>query len=134
MDGLIALGMHLSVFCAEDLPFATEQDGRTATAGTFLGTYLFDQYRAACSEWPRAAISSDTRAPVTSRVPTVLVSGFFDPVTPPEFAAHIAQSLPLARTIVSRSGAHGSVEGCPRAAAIAALEGNTLSNIPTVCQ
>lgn len=130
----IALGTHLSVFCAEDVPFATEAEARTATAGTFLGTYLFDEYRAACSEWPRGEIASDTRAPVASRVPTVLVSGFFDPVTPPQFAAHIAQSLPLARTLVSPAGSHGSVADCPREAALTALGRGTLTDPPPGCR
>jgi pimeloyl-ACP methyl ester carboxylesterase len=134
MDRAIAFGMHLSVFCAEDMPFATEADARAASAGTFMGTYLFDEYRTACSAWPRGAIESDTRAPVTSRVPTLLVSGSFDPVTPPAFAAHIAQSLPLARTIVSPAGAHGSVAGCPRAAALAVLDRATLTGLPEACQ
>ena len=133
MGRSIALGLHLSVFCSEDMPFATEADARQQTAGTFLGTYLFDDYRAACAEWPRGPIAADARTPVTSRVPTVLVSGFFDPVTPPEFAAHIARSLPLARTIVSPSGSHGSAAGCPRDAAIAILERGTLSNLPAAC-
>jgi pimeloyl-ACP methyl ester carboxylesterase len=131
---VIAIGMHLSVFCAEDLPFATDADARAAAAGTFLGTYLFEEYRAACSNWPRGTIATDTRSPVTSRVPTVLVSGFFDPVTPPEFAEHIARSLPVARTIVSPSGAHGSVAGCPLPAAVTALDRGTLSDLPSVCR
>ena len=130
----IAYGMHLSVFCAEDVPFATDADIDRATSNTFMRRYLFDEYRAACRVWPRARIASDARTPVTARVPTLLVSGFFDPVTPPQFAERIARSLPLAMTVVSPTGAHGSATGCPRAAALYVLGHATLQGVPGVCR
>jgi pimeloyl-ACP methyl ester carboxylesterase len=130
----LAYGMHLSVFCAEDVPFATEAEIESATTGTFMGRYLFDEYRNACHVWPRGAIAADARAPVTARVPTLLVSGFFDPVTPPEFADRVAQSLPVARTIVAPLGAHGSALGCARAAVLYVLLNGTLADAPDACR
>jgi pimeloyl-ACP methyl ester carboxylesterase len=134
LERTIAFGQHLSVFCAEDVPFATDAEIATAAAGTFLGRYLFDEYRAACRGWPRAAIAADARTPVTSRVPTLLVSGAFDPVTPPAFAEHVQRGLPLARWIVSPTAAHGAAAGCPRSLVLADLEHGSIDAIGDECR
>jgi hypothetical protein len=44
----LAHGVHFSVLCSEDVAFATDRDIVEATSGTFIGRYLFDQYRHAC--------------------------------------------------------------------------------------
>ena len=130
----IAYGMHWSVLCAEDIPFATDKEIATATAGTYIGSYIMDEYRAACALWPRANIAKDFKTPVADRVPTLLVSGYFDPVTPPQFADRIALSLPLARTIVSPNSAHGSASGCPRAAVLHLMINGTFDGMPEACR
>jgi pimeloyl-ACP methyl ester carboxylesterase len=134
LERAIAEGLHLSILCAEDVPFATDAQIDAATKGTFIGRYLFDEYRNACKAWPRAAIAGDARTPVTARVPTLLISGYFDPVTPPEFADRVARSLPIAKTILAPAGAHGSVLDCPREAAIYVLQRGTLDGVPEVCR
>lgn len=134
MDRAIAFGTHLSVFCAEDVPFPSEADVEQATAGTFLGRYLFDEYRNACRDWPRSRIAADARTPVTSRAPTLLVSGAFDPVTPPAFAERVARSLAASLSITVPAGSHGSSYGCPRAAVLHVLQHATLDGVPSVCR
>jgi pimeloyl-ACP methyl ester carboxylesterase len=134
IDGRLALGLHLSVLCAEDVAFATAAAANAAAAGTVLGRYVFDEYRRACAEWPRATIPDDSRRPVDARVPTVLVSGYFDPVTPPEFAERVARWLPLNLQIVSPSTAHGSASQCPSSAIIGALRSGGVQGLPRVCQ
>jgi pimeloyl-ACP methyl ester carboxylesterase len=133
IDGRLALGLHLSVLCAEDVAFATDAAANAAAAGTVLGRYVFDEYRRACAEWPRAMIPDDSRRPVDARVPTVLVSGYFDPVTPPEFAERVGRSLPLSLLIVSPSTAHGSASQCPSRAIIVALTSGGVQGLPRVC-
>jgi pimeloyl-ACP methyl ester carboxylesterase len=64
----------------------------------------------------------------------LLISGYFDPVTPPPFAEPIARSLPFARLIVAPMGAHGSAPGCPRAAALHVLISGTFDRMPEVCR
>jgi pimeloyl-ACP methyl ester carboxylesterase len=128
-----AYGLHFSVFCSEDLPFISEADITEATAHTFLGRYVIDEYRRACALWPRGRIASDYRTPVTVSVPTLLVSGYFDPATPPEFAERIAKSLPLAHLVVAPTGSHGSAAGCPRAAVLQVLIGGKLDDLPDAC-
>lgn len=134
MDRAIAFGTHLTVFCAEDVPFPTEADITAATSGTFLGRYLFDEYRGACLEWPRGRITGDARTPVTAPIPTLLLSGAFDPVTPPAFAERVARSLPLSLSITSPTASHGAALGCPRAAVLYVLGRGTLKGVPEVCR
>jgi pimeloyl-ACP methyl ester carboxylesterase len=129
-----AYGLHWSVLCAEDVAFVTEASVETATAKTFLGRYVIDEYLQACAHWPRAEITSDFRKPADVDVPTLLISSYFDPVTPPQFAERIARSLPLARLIVAPTASHGSVSGCPRAAALHLLITGTFDRMPQVCR
>ena len=133
LEPVIAQGLHFSVFCAEDVPFPADPEIASASAGTFLGRYLFDEYRRACAHWPRAPIQADARTPIAVNVPTLLVSGYFDPVTPPEFAERVARTLPVSRLLVSPEGSHGTMAGCPRAAAAYVLERGTLEGMPESC-
>jgi len=131
-DGF-AHGLHFSVFCAEDVPFPTEQDIVDATEGTFLGRYLFDEYRHACANWPRGAIRADARTPVTARVPTLLISGWFVPSTPTQFAERVAQTLSEHRLLVAPSGAHVSAFSCAGPAAGHVLATGSFAGMPAVC-
>jgi len=50
---------------------------------------------------------------VKSAIPTLLVSGQFDPVTPPKYADEVAKSLSNARHVVVPKGSHGNdAAGC----------------------
>jgi len=134
MGRSISYGMHLSVLCPEDVNALTDAQVAAATHGTRIGTYIVDEYRTACALWPKATVAADFRTPVTARVPVLLVSGQYDPVTPPEFGDRIAKSLPIARHIVVANSGHGSASGCPRAAALHVLGTGTLDGMPTVCR
>jgi pimeloyl-ACP methyl ester carboxylesterase len=108
----IATGVHLGVYCAEDVPFVNQDEARRHAQGTPLGTYLLDQYVRACSVWPRGAIPPDFRTPVRSSVPTLIMAGRRDPVTPPWSAEEAARTLPRARVLVWHKGGHG-YDGSP---------------------
>ena len=129
-----ATGLHFSVLCSEDVAFIDDPEIAGATAGTFLGRYVIDEYRRACALWPKGELAPDFRQPVAVSVPTLLVSGAFDPVTPPAFAEQIARTLPASRLVVSGQGAHGSVAGCPLSAALFVLQSGTTTGVPNVCR
>src|SRR5439155_2380035 len=104
-------GLHLAVFCAEDVPFIRDEEVAPATAGTFLGSYLVDQYRAACRLWERAEVAPDIHQPIRAQVPVLLYSGHYDPVTPSATGEAVARALPQSRHIVVRDQAHGQEFG-----------------------
>ena len=109
----IDLGFFLSVTCAEDLPRVDERRERVAASNTFLGTYRLDQQIGACRVWPRAKVSRALARPVRSSIPTLLVSGELDPVTPPKNAEEVARTLTRAVHVVVPAGGHsGDTGGC----------------------
>jgi pimeloyl-ACP methyl ester carboxylesterase len=108
LDAQIARGLLLGVYCAEDLPYVDWPQATAAAEGTRLGTYLLDQYRRACEVWPRGAIEPSFRQPVTSPVPTLVMSGRRDPVTPPRTAAEVARTFTRATVVIWPRGGHGT--------------------------
>ena len=109
----LAAGFFLSVTCTEDVPYLSK-DADAMAAGTFGGNYRLEQQRAACKEWPRGTVSSAHRQPTKSAIPTLLLSGEFDPVTPPSGAEEVARGLSKGRHIVIRNNGHpiGNAEAC----------------------
>lgn len=104
----IALGMHHSVVCAEDLPFFGEVD-RGRLSGTYMGTAIIDPLRRVCSVWPRGPVDEDLRLPLRTSVPTLLLSGSADPVTPPAYAEAVLRGLSDARHVVLQDEGHGQL-------------------------
>ena len=60
-----------------------------------------------CEEWERPPAPAAAAEPVTSDIPTLLLSGRFDPITPPEFAADVAQHLGRATEVTQDGRGHG---------------------------
>jgi pimeloyl-ACP methyl ester carboxylesterase len=100
-------GMYLSVTCAEDLPWIKPGEGERKAANTFLGDYRLRQQREACELWPRATIERDYSQPVRSDVPVLILTGEWDPVTPPLYGEATAKGLKNSLHIVVPHGAHG---------------------------
>ena len=100
-------GLYLSITCAEDLPWIKPGEGERLAANTFLGDYRLQQQREACALWPRATIPSDYSHPVRSTAPVLILTGEWDPVTPPSNAEAVARSLPNSLHVVVPHGAHG---------------------------
>jgi len=109
----LSAGFFLSVTCTEDVPFLSK-DADALTAGTFGGNYRLEQQRAACKEWTRGTVSSAHRQPTASAIPALLLSGEFDPVTPPSGAEAVARGLSKGRHVVIRNNGHpiGNAEAC----------------------
>jgi pimeloyl-ACP methyl ester carboxylesterase len=106
----IALPLQLSVSCAEDAPrlAADPRDG-----DTLLGTAFVEALRAQCEVWPRGQVPADFAAPLASDRPVLLLSGEFDPVTPPRYAESMRGLLPNARHVSVRGQGHGVLQaGC----------------------
>jgi pimeloyl-ACP methyl ester carboxylesterase len=100
-------GMYLSVTCAEDLPWIKSGEGERMAANTFLGDYRLRQQREACTLWPRGEIERDYTQPVKSDVPVLILTGEWDPVTPPANGERVAKTLTNSLHVVVPSGAHG---------------------------
>jgi len=137
LDRQIADGVHFGVYCAEDLPRVDWQAATAAARPTHLGTYLIDQYRAACAVWPRGTVPASYFEPVRSRVPTLLMTGRRDPVTPPRTATDAAATLEASRVLLWRYGGHATdgllQRGCRGSIMAAFIHSASLANLPTGC-
>jgi pimeloyl-ACP methyl ester carboxylesterase len=102
----LALGQLLSVTCVEDVDRITEDEIRTIAGPTFAGEGRVRGQRQMCAFWPRSALPKDFGDPVSVTVPTLLLSGTLDPVTPPRWGDEAASHLPRSRHVVV-PGAHG---------------------------
>jgi pimeloyl-ACP methyl ester carboxylesterase len=106
----IAVGMHNSVVCAEDVPlFAAYAVDRARLASTYLGTRQLDGLVHVCRVWPRGEVDADLHAPLTSAAPALLLSGSDDPVTPPAFAHEAARSFTHHLEVVLEGFGHGQL-------------------------
>lgn len=133
----LAYGMHLSVTCAEDVPFIAPFSVEPAVAGTYLRGYRIDQQLAACKAWPRGAAPARFHEPVISDVPVLLVSGPYDPVTPPRWAEGVARKLSHGLHVIIPEGHHGpgglSHLECYDGLQAAFLERGTTDGLDTSC-
>jgi pimeloyl-ACP methyl ester carboxylesterase len=94
-EGWPAEGLTQSVECAEELPF--NDDARVAEArAAHPATEFYDplrNIRESCEVWAVPASAAVEDAPVTSAIPTLLVVGSYDPVTPRALADLAAAGL-----------------------------------------
>jgi len=106
LQASLATGMHYAVVCTEDLPFMDADAARAKAADTFLGSAPLTALEAACDAWPAGIIDDDFHALLDSDVPTLILSGEADPVTPPAYGDRLTQTLGNATHIVNEGQGH----------------------------
>jgi pimeloyl-ACP methyl ester carboxylesterase len=110
MGGSMNRGMQWSVICAEDAPRYRPDPADDATV---LGPDMARMFFAACAKWPRGEARASAFKPFASKIPTLLLSGELDPVTPPVYGEEVAKGLGNARHLVLRGQGHGAMTvGC----------------------
>lgn len=131
--GLVSTGYHFSVLCAEDIGATTDELVARETAGTFMGGHLIDAYREACRSWPHATMPAEHWEPVRSDVPTLLLSGARDPVTPPEGAEAVAKGLENSVHVVVPNGGHGVGGECIASLVLRLLDSGSVDGLDPSC-
>lgn len=114
----VATGHYLSVTCAEDVDRIRSDEREAAASGTFLGDYRVQQQVEACKLWPHATLPAAHFQIRPLPIPTLMISGDADPVTPPRWAEVEKRYLPNARLVVFPTGGHVPF-GTPCAARLA---------------
>ncbi len=110
----LALGMHNSIMCTEDVPFyAPESFDQTALEASYMGPMQIEALQAICSVWPTGPIDEGFREPLSTDIPTLLLSGSADPITPPAYADMAARHLKRAWLLTGEHQGHGQLAvGC----------------------
>jgi len=93
-----ALGLQMAVQCAEEFPFGTMGETYAAAQGVqpqiaAFFTSSVEPLFAACSEWTVAPPDPRENLPVSSDVPTLVLAGAGDPITPPDWGRMVAGDL-----------------------------------------
>ncbi len=115
LDANITDAMQLAVICSEDADRLTV---RAEDRDTLLGTAIVQSFQAACGVWPHGNNPEGFHTPLKSDTPTLLLSGEYDPVTPPRYGEQVLQGLGNGRHLVAKGQGHNVIaRGCiPRLA------------------
>jgi len=106
IEGALAFGMHHSVICTEDEPFVPDDTDRAALNKTYLGSTLLDALKSNCDPWPAGVLDEDFRNPVQSDIPTLILSGTDDPITPPSYGEIVAKHLSKVKHVINENQGH----------------------------
>lgn len=128
----LAVGHLLSVTCGEDVDRITEQEIANIAAGTLAGDGRVRSQKRMCAFWPRPAIPAGYGDPVRVDVPTLLLSGTLDPVTPPRWGDEAAGHLPRSLHLVV-PGAHGVGGSCLADIQKRFLDAGTTDRLDVAC-
>jgi pimeloyl-ACP methyl ester carboxylesterase len=128
---------YLSTTCADEVPFSSPDALSSALDGVpepwrkwLSPSSLFD----VCRTWNVPPSPSRENAAVKSAVPALVMSGEFDPVTPPSYGALAATTLSRSQNLVFPTEAHGSsLGGCGKRAVHAFLN-DPIASIDSSCR
>jgi pimeloyl-ACP methyl ester carboxylesterase len=135
LGGAIAMGMHLSVSCADDGKQLDLTAARATDRNTFLGSSRVRMLAEACAEWAAMPATPNANEPVRADAPVLLVSGELDPNTPPRWAEDALRSLPNGRHVLLRGVAHGwsNVTACGAAFVAAFVSKASTRDLDLAC-
>jgi pimeloyl-ACP methyl ester carboxylesterase len=117
----LASDVYASVICADLLPTESDWADRARSQDPRFADQIWNPGSdGACAAWPVARSPAGDAAPVTSAIPTLLISGAFDPITPPGRAEAAAKRLANGHSYVFPGQGHGVlIRGQPCARRIA---------------
>jgi pimeloyl-ACP methyl ester carboxylesterase len=88
-------GVYLTVLCRDQMPFVDPLTLRRATVRLpgLAEAFGTNPYLAACSAWNVPPAPPAIHSPVNASVPVLMVSGQFDPFSPPRLTRELGESL-----------------------------------------
>ncbi|MBW3517345.1 alpha/beta hydrolase [Shewanella sp. NKUCC01_JLK] len=102
----MAMGMHASVVCGEDMHRITPTMHEQAKK-SFMGRTMLEGLEATCSIWKVPAVDNNFSEPINSNIPTLLLSGEIDPATPPSWGELAMEKLTNAKHFIAPYATHG---------------------------
>ncbi len=129
----MSFGLFLSVVCAEDVP-RIEDAAVAESKATLFGDALIRELRGACEAWPVARLASAPAVTPELLVPTLILSGGLDPVTPPRWGELVAARIAGSRHLVATDAGHGiGSRSCVPKLMRAFLGGEPASGLDAAC-
>lgn len=133
-EGVIGYqGMFYTVACSEDAPLIELQTAQEMQEGSPF-PLVADELATRCENWPRAQLPASFREPLQSDIPTLLLSGEADPITPPQYAEQVAARLSNSLQITLPGFGHDVLlAGCMPAVVTDFVEAGTVQGLDTAC-
>jgi pimeloyl-ACP methyl ester carboxylesterase len=130
LDQSISNGLYYSVLCAEDVPFYPASPKKTVS---YLPDHTAEIVKY-CQQWPHAQSPAEFKHPVKSDIPTLLLSGEADPITPPTNAEQVAKNLSNKLSLVVPGIGHNIIyRGCVPKILTSFIESGTAAGLDTGC-
>ncbi|HCR71103.1 MAG TPA: alpha/beta hydrolase [Anaerolineae bacterium] len=108
VNGNLYDGMFYAVACTEDAPLISADEAAENSEQTVFEDRTV-HLSAVCSEWQKGEVSDAFRAPITSDIPVLILSGEADPITPPYHAEKVAESLTNELHLIFDDMGHGNL-------------------------
>ncbi|GAA0810416.1 alpha/beta fold hydrolase [Colwellia asteriadis] len=105
-EQMVYTGLLFNIVCNEDMPKVTEQMLAADAENNFDGGMSHFAFNAICPLFPKYTPSENFYEPVTANIPTLILSGELDPVTPPSNGDYSNKTLPNSHHIVVKNAAH----------------------------
>jgi len=131
----MSTGMHNSVVCSEDMSELSLSKARQkAIEQTFLGIEFINLMRSICASWPKGEVDSDFFDAIESEHQVLLISGEYDPVTPPANAELAAKYYTNSLQVTAPGQGHSLYHpACSRGLINEFVASGTISNLNTAC-
>ena len=100
------VGLTFNIVCNEDMPRVTDDMRVKDSKNSFDGGSSHAIFKTACDVWPKYQVDDAFYKPVVANIPTLILSGDLDPVTPPSNGEKSASTLPNSHHIISKNSAH----------------------------
>jgi pimeloyl-ACP methyl ester carboxylesterase len=123
-------GMYVSVQCAEEYAYTTVADAERAARAYPDVEYIYadaaGEFRE-CELWGAGLADPIETQPVISSIPTLVLGGEFDPITPPSYGQTVAADLEASFFYEFPGLAHGvsSADECPLSITLGFLDDPT---------
>ena len=105
-DQGIYLGLLFNIICNEDFPRISAENFAQDAQNNFGGDDSHFGFKMVCPLWPQYRPSTAFYQTVTADIPTLILSGNLDPVTPPSNGEFSARTLPNSHHIIIENAAH----------------------------
>ena len=135
LDQSISNGMQNAIACAEDVPFYDKKQRLIKNSeDTYMGGDFHQTLMEICSDWPVGQTNESMKQVFTSKTPSLILSGQYDPVTPPSYGEQLASNLENRLHIIGEGQGHGLISrGCIPKIISDFLEDPNLENLRTSC-
>ncbi len=110
-DYTMSYGMYYSVICTEDADFNLSDYDLSGLRPQIVESeadsakFLLDT----CQMWDVDYLGPQLDEPVQSEIPTLILTGDYDPITPPDYARQAAETLPNSILVEFPDGGHGEL-------------------------